>query len=1051
MKNFVRNQCRKLSQSRTGAAVLMVLLVSVFVILMGSSVLFTSQNGYLVKIVDRMGLDSFYSTESLLDQVRAEVQDFSSVALKDSYTKVMSEYSFIVSSNADEESIRDAAQIKFSEYFLEELDSYYVNDTALNREDRVNDSGIGTEIFNFMSVSDFNTMVNGFNAADNGSTIALSDALYTTGVDVNGTTSVGGTYNPAALAELLGLDDDVTIEAYRSVDGTGNGYFTLEHGVAGDRMVIQDVTISFMEDGYMTYITTDIIIEMPDFVYSGDTNDGNVSSVYAGVPFSNTASIGKYWVKFSEPAVSEGIVVQGDMYGGVFFIYNESVGTVDPEKIIFSHSGGRLITSQVPIDMNNSDAQLSGYMDLYGSGTIKENLFGFEVYDGATFSTEEDSEIWTLGINAYDGSDLALAGYLDTHGDVYYVTVYDDYGNVIRTDVVPFGGINVAGDLRVYGGDGDNKSNISIAGDYFGFGAGGTSDSDSAILIDNTGVNLSLDYEFTKFLRNEDGSYKRDGLTGDRLTENVKVALNSLKIAGTGYLTVGSTDIVGNEYQLGQSISTLPDQLAYLIPIRALSSEDVVIESNPILLKTTEAITLPVVKVDPNIVLWADKKIGDYINITDDGTDTGTGTAHVISNATSGEHTLVYCFYDFKSLDHANAYFEDYIKYNGESFQENYNKFVTTVEQFKSVEDIMNDASIVTKGSFYAETDSNGIMVASGYGDSNAMNVSVETREQMYKNAAVTLNPDIPIDEDYTTLASKQNPFDYYVNLELLLEDTKYAGSFTNLWEPMLGFYDDLGLRSVLYNGGFIWTGKDEANEFLDDGTNRTLNTNLNMIVSTSGINLQARAKTQAQLDAYYPSTMTDLQIQIAEEDRLTYEGLVMSSVGVAIISPLISNPVGVIESLNAETEIFLFDSKNDTHGVSDWQKFIVYDPDLKVVETIEETDPSTGLLVERDIEHEGLAAYTYLYYSDLKSKYWNETDGELDAYLDTEVGKPNQYMPEAEYVTVKVAYRAYFDHLVYTTGSNGSEEHTPGEVEKDIVINWGANDLVYFENWEKY
>ncbi len=1085
MKNFVRNQCRKLSQSRTGAAVLMVLLVSVFVVLMGSSVLFTSQNGYLIKLVDRMGLESFYSTESLLDQMRAEVQDFSSTALKDSYTKVMSEYAYIVSTEASEDDIQAAAQAKFSEYFLEELDSYFVDSEADELKDRVNNTETGTEIFEFMTVTDFNTMVSSNN-------ITLSDALYTTAVDVNNTMTVGGKYNPAALGDLLGFPDGVEISAYNPVDDAGNGYFTLEHGVAGDRMVIQDVTIAFVEDGYLTYITTDIIIEMPDFVYSGDTNYGNTSAVYEGVPFSNTASIGKYWVKYSSAMYGDGLVVRGDMYGGVFFIYNEN--SRSSEDIVFSHSGGRLITSQVPIE-KNSTTQLDVLSDDYGnydSGTTKSSLTGFEVYDGTTFSTEEDSEIWTSSINVHEGSDLSLAGFLDNHdGNYYVVTIYDELGNKLEEVDVPFGGVNVQGDLRVYGGDGSNESNVRIAGDYFGFGSGTTSASASAILIDNTGVNLSLAYEFDRYLRNSDSSYQRytaaEALERQRLgftdveegdiktyyvesgydagskdaAEYVKIALQSLKIAGTGYLTVGSTDIEGNEYQLGQSISTLPDQLAYLIPIRALN--DARFTSNPAVW-TGE---FPEVEVITTTVLWGDKTIGDY----------ATNKAHVITNATVAGYTLAYCFYDFISLDHANAYFKDYMTYNESAFQSNYSVFVNTVEveDFLTVEEIIQemieDDLIKTQGNFYAETNDDGIMIASGYGSSTAMDVTVEARVQAFKNAAVTLNPEIPIASDYTTAASKQNPYDYYVDEALFEADSKEMGVGISYGQEVMGFYDSSdNLRGVFSANGTSWLGKQDTpahflSAYLPAGANCTYEY-VNVMVDKTGINLQARSdeRPNYETDAAYAG-WTAKQIAEAEENRITYEGVVMAGVGVAVICPLNSNPAGVIDTLDAETEYFFFDDSlyTGSTALQGYQKCIEYDSGFTVTATAADINAKTGsnlplqvenslgLWVTNEITYTGLEAYTYVFYNTLKTKYWNEQDEAIDAYFDTFTGKPNQYMPEATYLTVKVPMRAYFDHLVFSMGSSGSEEHTPGEVEKGLVINWGANDLVYFENWEKY
>lgn len=963
MKGIIQRQIQKIGHSDRGAAVLMVLLVSVFVIMMGSSVLFTSQNGYLIKLVDRAGLSHFYSTEDFLDQARAEVQDFSSDSLQNAYTKVMAEYAFIVSNNNGiEDNIVADAQNRFNEYFLGELDDIYIipggvrdgSSTTYTDTSGTVSSSDGVKAFHFLKTE---SGTDEFSAV--GGTLPSNG--FTT--QTPGGTSYGGVYSASALLELLGygnedgvyitcadyvdvskLDEYVADELASSYPLTGDsddyGYFTLEHGVTGDRLVIKNVTISFMDDsGYLTHITTDIIIEMPDFVHTGETSLNGSSTTYESVPFENAASIGKYWVKFSNAALN-GLAVEGDMYGGVFFIYSEgsdsSNNIIDSEKIKFTHGGGRLIThnSYIPIVELEGELNPNVYADLYDNfvtGTIKDGLIGFEIYDGAGFHTQDDSEIWALGINAWPGSDVEL------NGDTY-----------------------VAGDLRVMGSDlnnvtnSTNYSNFVLAGSYFGFGGGGTAASDSSILIDGTGVNFSMKNEVS--------------------------SLESLKIAGTSWLTVGSKEIVNNEYALAQSFSTLPDQIAYLIPAAALYSDEVSTVSNPIKFSTSDYGTLPSVGVRTEYVLWDGKTIGDY----------ATGEAFVITNPSTTGDILLYSFYNFHDTDRANEYFRDYVEHS-DTFQKNVNEFMDTGTV------VTNFASSL-KGNFYYDAGTSGIQVVDANVGSSSDNLATEAAaaQETFYDLSVTLQPTLKIADDYTDDKDYHNPYDYYVNQAMFEGDfnRKFQGSDYHQVQRghvTFGFHEKLSdgvygdLIGIYHNTGFTHAGIGNADPAHDSAHS------ICMIVANGGINL--------------------------EGGTIPFEGLVMSSVGVAITSGINSNPDNVNAALDSVTLL---------NPTSDGTTRVVY------------SDAYTYG------SYSGLDAYAEQYKDNLVSPATGETrSGAKFVVYEASDG--------VEYVVIEVPYRAYFDHLEYTTYDDVEVESHAGETDKGLTVNWGANDLVYFENWEKH
>lgn len=960
MKNLLARSWQKVQKNQRGAALLMVLLVMTFVVLMGSSVLFTSNSGYLVKLVDRAGLDTFYSTEEILDQVRAEIQQFSTSSLQDSYTKTMADYSFIAATTADAEGIESAAQDKFQQYFLEELDTLYVDSSGA-----LSETGSSSDkIFTFESFT-------GTTVPDGQFAVTMD---ITNGSTTSSMTTVGGTYDASNLQSLLegalpSSSSDVTITTSEPAGTDPNvGTFTLETSLTGNRLVLKSVTISFMEDGYEVNITTDIIIEMPDFVHTGESSFGYEATTLEGVPFENVASIGKYWVKTSQ-TTSGALLVEGDMYGGVFFIYNESTdddyeGTsYNSENIVFSHGGGRLITSPDPINPEHSQLE---------TGTIHaETLSGFEVYQGTSFFTRSDSEIWASDINVHEGSDAILQGYESEHPDVYTVTQN-------------FGGVNVAGDLRVYGGVDGNVTNFVLTGDYFGFGYGNTADSSSAILIDGTDVNFAFD-----FIGDSDG----DGI-GDKYswaTETSK--LDSLFLAGTSFLTpntrVGATN---TEYALGQSLSTLPDQIAYLIPAGALPN----VASNPSVM-TTKTDELPTSTVDTSYVLWntdqGEKKIGDYAE----------SNAKVITMPYANGNTVVYYFYDFGTegsadwRDNSNAYFADYVAANPETFTNNYSMFVT---MDKIAYETMDGASINTAGNIYA-MDHGVVRIGPASTSYSGLTTLANTKAQQFKNASVTLNPEISIHSDYENVAAdKENPYDYYIK-----SITKGAAEYDLYWydaqqiyrlysddsarispATLLDFWDEDGKLVGIMANDWAWRGTTDTSGRIS----ATDVSDVCIIVTQSGINIESSSE--------------------------TYEGLVMSGVGVAVQSPIISDPEKVVDALTATTVVPLQPVQPGS--------FILYEDD----KTEENEDGETVT---------GLDAYNIIYAEELKLR-----DCPGFTLSDSQYG---------EVLTMVVPMIAYFDHLEYQLGDYGVGTYTPGQTDIGVVTNWAPNDLVYFENWEKH
>lgn len=715
MKNKKKTSCWELLHDcRRGAALLMVLLVSVFVITLGSSVLFTSYNGYMINLVNRESQSTFYTTEENLENVLGKVQELASNALKTAYTQVMSEYYFLFANSSDDE-IQEKAQVLFNQYFMEELAKYKADGTT---------TGSGDSIFD-ITVTPDSSAVGGLN--------------------------VSGSFNSSVLTELVFGAGSTDVFVTSVVGNIGSLLFETNSD-GSQRLVMGSVTVSYVNDAgsansYLTNITTDIIIEMPDFVQDGKVNTGRDPVVgQDGLPFENAATIGRLWVK-SSTSLSSGLLVEGDIYGGVFFTYVEDDSNVDPEDIVFSHGGGRLITHTSPIVSNASD-------DIFLTGTtFKHELEGIEMKEGTVFYCEESSEIWTCSITAEEGSDVYLAGVPGYHGDY--------------TVDVEYGGVNVQGDLVMAGGSDTSRSILSIDGNYFGFGNGNTGASSSAILINNSGVDWYM-----------------GGMNGDGSTLN-------LTLAGTNYLNMGRYNDsgiqlnTGSEFMTGQSWGTIIDQIAYMIPTAALLGG---YNTNPMMVESSNS--LKNLTVDTTYVLWEDKTIADYAG----------SQARVIYSSFGTAGTVAYLMFDFSKgpastdpasteLDNASAYFKDYVTYNNDVFKNNLSLFVTM--------DQLAEANFQAVGEVYYTNSSSGVQISSKAGSMSAdeIRAAADVKQAQFNLASLTLWPDWSgrlytgpfkiftrgidgnnLTETYQVVAAVDNPFDFYVKQWALMMDVEYTG-----------------------------------------------------------------------------------------------------------------------------------------------------------------------------------------------------------------------------------------------------------------------------------
>lgn len=963
----------KFKQAQDGAAVLMVLLVTVFVVIMGSSVLFSSYNGYLVQLVDRQGVDTFYVAEDYLTQTKAVVQDFASDSLQTAYTKVMSEYAFLVQEMtevAENQAILDgytigggyteteisdyiselatpliqeAAQAEFTILFLEELnksmvvtDASAANGTghAFTTDSSLTDSSIGY-------LFTFENYLNGTKPSD----------YFSTQVGGNPTDVWEGKYNAAALGSLVGFDSDATLtlsSANNSVTGSPEGYFSLTKNMGGDRLTLHDVMISYTtEDGYQAYITSDIVIEMPDFVHNGDTS---FSTGWDDQPpmsgLDNAASIGGFWVK-----AAHDVNITGDIYAGDFFLYNEDNAVTDSNQV-FNHTDGRLVTHNDFITRYNSKAEFeasgdaSGYFDEdsndfyenFNTGTIINRLEGFEIYNGMIF--QSDDEIWAKNISIYKNGEVNFFenSVIYVEGDIILeegasFNMYPNSYLYVQGDIIAYGGatVNLLGDAYVGGdlvaksGKDDMHTKITIAGTYNGYSSGTTSAKSSSILL--AGDNIDLDMS----------------------------GLNKLSLAGLTYLTPGREDASNSEYALGQSMTALPDQIAYLIPAEALSG----VSANP----TSE--NSDIVTVNLNYELWtgSGKTIGNYMTVT---------TPKVIKyNYQGNDNEVSYFFLDFGSdwTTNANAYFNDYIRYNGDSLTENFQEFVNMT---------------TTDGQTYEQNTAGGVY----YNDTSA---GLQSGTNAYSSFVVDLPDKFPslsvnltTDENVSQNKGK-NPYTYYVKQDWL--DADISKAYESYLHGLTFRENGTGgnILGVYRKSGGRFQGHSIAVDHAEAAFGPVDSANLYAIVCQTGINIEA-------------ANTGD-----------TFTGLALSGVGVMIDSDMKSDKYKFYEALDATVELKLL---NGTIAV-----------------------PAGDNVTD--------------VYNSLTDTIKAQVDDAINSRVNSAGEKPTLGVLNG-IMTLVVPMSAYFD-FDGEPGDDGLDPYAPGANDLTTKVNWEANDLVYFENWEKH
>lgn len=201
---------KNLNKDNSGAALAMVIIIIAFISILAAVLMFVAYAGFRMRLVDRQGKDTFYTAETVLDEINVGLQGEISAALSVAYEDVMINYSLENSANARNKRFRET----------------YFNKLTENLQDPVN----------------------------------------------TGTYNIGklrGYLSPESLG-----DGNATREGFHSygaivesnVEG-GAVQYVLEANYT--RMLLKDLKVSYVnENGYVSIISTDIRIDLPSFNFS---------------------------------------------------------------------------------------------------------------------------------------------------------------------------------------------------------------------------------------------------------------------------------------------------------------------------------------------------------------------------------------------------------------------------------------------------------------------------------------------------------------------------------------------------------------------------------------------------------------------------------------------------------------------------------------------------------------------------------------------------------------------------------------------------------------
>lgn len=603
-----------------GSAIVLVIIAIAFVGTLIAMLVYTVYFNYLMKYTDRSAKNNFYTAETALGVIKAGLEQDVSDAMVVSYYDVMS-------NNTSDSALNK--QAAFEEYFRDELD----NTLGIIP---VNFSGVTQMVYDPAKLADYWNRIT-----------RIGDPSY------EGFKVSTGSGNEGAKMEIV---------AWNVPGAYSNLSELVDHGpivvYSGSVMEFRNVKVSYTdEDGYVSIVETDIIIETPK------------------INFANVLSL---------PDIESYSLVAAD---GIYNGYGRSSVTFEPEK-------------------NGTQTRTTVTGNVYGG---EDGIFVNGVNAQISFEKKaEDPDTRVFTVTAEKISALSGRDQNDVSGkvpsSVPSVNVDEYYELWARNLYVESATLNVEGNCFVQDDlttDG-SYSGVYLSGIYNGYGTAiGTASGNSSILIN--GAHTTLDLSNLEQLNLAGHAYvgsihynanENDAENGDYiedidayLEEKEKEEEENGEGTGTGSNGTDEEEKIEentNDVLMGQSLAVKSDQLMYMVPVECMGydGDTQILAKNPMTyneytkfattyetevdeqgnVKNTDKLKYTVVRLD--VVM---NKVGGSIN--------SYGASYVPVFRRVNDDILVYFYLKFASDDKANQFFRDYYAADKEAFDnyiENY-------------------------------------------------------------------------------------------------------------------------------------------------------------------------------------------------------------------------------------------------------------------------------------------------------------------------------------------------------------------------------------------
>ncbi|MCM1144474.1 MAG: hypothetical protein NC318_02230 [Blautia sp.] len=368
----------KLHKDNRGGAMVMVLVVIMFISIIAAVLMFLAYLGYQMRLMDKQGKDTFYTAETVLDEINTGIQAEISDAMSTAYQDVMVNYS-----------LYDTAQKRSSHF----------NELYINQLKGVLQGGSVDGCYDI-------AVLRGY----------LSDEI------------VGNSTGSFADGDRGSREKFGTFGAIVESNMTPDSYMLVTK--TGESLLLKDLKVTYVnERGFVSIITTDIKIVLPELGFA------QASELPA---LNNSCLIANETLAMGNVNAGSGVTIKGNAYAGrmtvgstaenpaflpASLVHFQNIDGADPDKLSLVVSREDITVNDSSIETENvelwgqnlllTSAAVPAAADLDGSTNLRDDL----VLEGAGSKVTLAGEYSGFGMITGDASGAGAGGAADEAAD----------------------------------------------------------------------------------------------------------------------------------------------------------------------------------------------------------------------------------------------------------------------------------------------------------------------------------------------------------------------------------------------------------------------------------------------------------------------------------------------------------------------------------------------------------------------------------------------------------------------------------------------------------